>query len=582
MSSFSVRLYLLVLAAGLGAWAQDASKPGVVEGVVVNAMTKEPLRKVQVSLVPAGRGGSVGAGVVQFGGNMMGPGGGGGQFRTVTDAEGKFRIEGVTEGQYRVVGQRTGFMTASRRGGIGAGQNVITVSAGGQVTGVKVSLLPQAVLAGKVLDDEGEPVQGISVTAMQQRYSGGRRRWTTVQGQMTNDLGEFRLVNIPPGKFVVVAQAGRGMGGALVATPGQDQMSYVNTYYGGGFSPSEASPVEVKAGMDLTNLDITLRKSHVYNIRGKALDVDGQPLRQFSAMAYPRDDASMGGMGGMAMRGGRNAQADGSFIIHNVRPGSYTVIVQGFNRGRGGPGGRQMASAAVDVGNGDVDGVVIQLSEGFTVSGTVDVQGVDPKPSLSGGRVSLMPTDVDVMFGGSPPARIQEDRTWKIENVMPGKYRVTAFVNTGQQGGGLYIASITAGGQEMFGKDIDLTSGPPGPIRILYRTDVATVTGTVDTSSSEDADSLFAVLIPTDESLRAVLNTGVAQVNASGGYTFQNLRPGEYLLWVFDDYVPGVLDDPEVLQKVQQRAVKVTAKPGETASAQAKVTPWPEDTPAQQ
>ena len=77
----------------------DNAKTAVIEGVVVNALTKEPIRKAEISLYKQGKtGGMVG-------------GGANSAYSAVTDASGKFRIETIDPGEYALNHRKAGFVT---------------------------------------------------------------------------------------------------------------------------------------------------------------------------------------------------------------------------------------------------------------------------------------------------------------------------------------------------------------------------------------------------------------------------------------------------------------------------------------
>ena len=59
----------------------------------------------------------------------------------------------------------------------------------------------------------------------------------------------------------------------------------------GVLDPSQALPLDVKPGTELTNLDITLRRTEVFRITGRALDATGEPMQRFIVSATRMDQA---------------------------------------------------------------------------------------------------------------------------------------------------------------------------------------------------------------------------------------------------------------------------------------------------
>lgn len=578
------------LAGAAHAQAQD-QKPGAVEGSVINQLTGEPLRRAEVRLVPAqvmggfGRGmgaqaggrpdvaailsgGGPGAGGMGQGGRGGGAGilmaaAGAGGLAVLTDDEGKFRFDSVPPGDYRVVSSRTGFIAARR-----SGAATISVGPGARVSNVTHGLLPQAVLAGRVVDEEGEPVQGAQIQVMNRRTQRGVRNWVGMRGNATNDLGEFRIAGVQPGKVILqVTPPGMRRGAPPVSGQAQAQgpaRGYVTMFYPGVLDPSQALTLDVKPGMEQSNLDIRLRRTEVYRITGRVLDVSGDVLQRFMVNATRLDQA--GGAGPAGFAGG--ARRDGSFVIENLPPGDYNVTVRKLGSG---PQNTAVGSARVGVGSSDIEGLVVQVSEGFTVTGKVEVVGQAAAPvQVQSLRVNLLPAEAGMMLMGMRPGQPGEDGSFTLQGVAPGKYRIPAA--TAQ---GVYLAQVLVGGQDYFGKDLDLTGGAPGPVRMIYRTDVAAISGTVEVSDSKPLTPPVAVIVPADPELRAAITPRQANVDDAGAFRFDGLRPGEYLLWVFDDADLNEMNDEDFLLTVQEKAVRVRAEPGQSAAAKTRLTAWP-------
>jgi len=147
--------------------AQDGSgsKP-IIEGVVVNALTNEPLRKVHVSLNDKK------------------------SFEVLTGDDGKFRFEGIDPELYQVVAERQGFLTVN--------EEWLEVAAGEHIDDLVIRMTPQGAIAGHVVDDDGDPVprarisleHRVHVNGAPSSSSGKKRSRTT---KATSLLGRSRL-----------------------------------------------------------------------------------------------------------------------------------------------------------------------------------------------------------------------------------------------------------------------------------------------------------------------------------------------------------------------------------------------------
>jgi hypothetical protein len=431
-------------------------------------------------------------------------------------------------------------------------------------------MLPQAVLAGRVLDEDGEPVQGAQIQVMNRRTQRGLRNWVGMRGNATNDLGEFRIAGVQPGKVMLqITPPGMRRGAPPVSGQAPQQgpaRGYVAMYYPGVLDPSQAMTIDVKPGMELTNLDVRLRRTEVFKVTGRALDVTGEPMQRFIVTATRLDQGGAPGPAGFSGGAGR----DGSFVIDNLPPGEYNVTVR---RLAGGPQNQALGTATVGVSRADVEGLVIQVSEGFTLTGKVVVQGQSQSAAAvtpQSLRVTLLPAEPGMMMLGMRPGQPADDGTFTLQGVAPGKYRIPAA-----SAQGVYLAQVLIGGQDYFGKEIDLTGGAPGPVQLVYRTDAASISGAVEAGETKPVTQPVAVIVPADPELRAAIQPRQANVDEQGAFRFEGLRPGEYLLWVFDDADLNELSDPDMVQSLLEKAVRVRAESGQTASAKARLTPWP-------
>jgi hypothetical protein len=553
----------VLIALGMAlAFGQDTGKLGSLSGRVVNSATGEGIRRADVVM----RGSA--------GGAMRGDRTEQTARAATTDAEGKFVFEGVEAGNYFLMVQKQGYV-AARQSGI-AGRS-IRVTAGQEVSGLEYKVQPQAVITGRVVDDEGEPVQGIPVMVMQRRFMNGKRRWMQSNGGTTNDLGEFRIFNLPPGKVVVSAMPNRGramaFAGPLVATQfgGEvNEQQYVPTYYPNAFDSEQATVIETKPGQTISNVDIQLRRGTVFRISGRVIDPESQggPMR-FGVSAMRSDDTMRGGEGA-------STKPDGTFEIRGVRPGTYTLTATTYDQ-RMSAGQRRLGVARLDV-SGDVEGVNIEIKSGFKVSGTVAIQTANTGEKADPKSASIMfaPAEQGMFFGPPPQVTVAADGTWSAESVTPGVYRLNAMLRS-TDGAPSYVAAVTVGGEDYLGRELDMTQGPVGPIRVVMSTNSGTINGTLDTSDASSEGASFAVAIPVEAKFRLVDQVRPSQVAQDGSYSIRGLRPGEYLVFAFDQYQSGALEDPEIFKQVEQKGVRVKVTAGQASTAQVKLTPWPEE-----
>ncbi|MBI5281795.1 MAG: carboxypeptidase regulatory-like domain-containing protein [Candidatus Solibacter usitatus] len=540
---------------------QAEQKKGSVEGVVLVENTKQPIRRVEVSLYYRKPGAAPNAGPPQA-------------LNAVTDAEGRFSFTDLEPGDYMVNIRKQGF-TIPRTSTVSSSMQV-KVAAGQDVKGIRYAMLPQAIIAGRVLDEEGEPVQGAMVQGLTQRSVRGKKRWMSQsQGAQTNDRGEFRLANLSPGKYIVqVSSPNQPMAATAPSQPGQPAMGYAATFYPGVTDTTQATPVEVEAGAELTGYDVQLKKVPVFKIRGTALAADGSPLKDFFPNIIPRDDSGLGGVG-IGIGRGVSRKEDGSFEVANVPKGAYVIMVNAMNRNN--PSERLSATAQVDVANQDVEDIVIRVLPPVTLSGTVAIEGTLPqgaKETLSSINIALMPADTSMYVGGAS-GRPKDDGTFSLQVASPGKVRISAFGSAGQ---GTYLASIRIGGEEYMAKEIDLTSGAPGPIKVVFRTDGGAVSGTVERGEGQGGGQVMVHLLSKEPGLRSTMSGRFgAPVDQAGGFRISNIRPGEYIAFALSSSDGQALEDDEVIKALERKATRVKVDPSGSTNLQLKVVSLPAD-----
>lgn len=94
---------------------------------------------------------------------------------------------------------------------------------------VDISLPPGGIITGRVVDEYGEPVSDVMVSAQRQQFINGASRPMTVGApSSSNDIGEFRVYGLAPGDCYVSA-APRGQVNPFDSI--SDRAGYAQTFY---------------------------------------------------------------------------------------------------------------------------------------------------------------------------------------------------------------------------------------------------------------------------------------------------------------------------------------------------------------
>jgi hypothetical protein len=126
----------------------------------------------------------------------------------LTDSQGRYVVRDVAPGQLRISANAP---DSSGRAGFGPNASrQIVLAPGQELTGVDFPMVIQGRISGKVVDQNNEPVVGISVFLVAREYSYGALRAVFAGAGSTDDQGEYRLERVHPGRAYRCWPAGGG------------------------------------------------------------------------------------------------------------------------------------------------------------------------------------------------------------------------------------------------------------------------------------------------------------------------------------------------------------------------------------
>ena len=130
----------------------------------------------------------------------------------LTDAEGRFEFRDLPAGRFTLQATKSGFVSVQygQTRPFESGKPIELADKQG-LDNADISMPRGSVIAGRIVDEFGDAIPDVSVTAMRQTWQNGRRRLVPSPGRVaqTNDLGQFRIYGLPPGDYYVSAHAAR-------------------------------------------------------------------------------------------------------------------------------------------------------------------------------------------------------------------------------------------------------------------------------------------------------------------------------------------------------------------------------------
>ena len=533
------------------AGGQDAKPPGAtVSGTVIQSLTREPVRRAVVTLVPVME---TPASPWQTEGGQPGGGAKPASRTVVTGADGGFRFDNVADGAYQITVHREGMLPGRPAPGLSPVR--VQVRDGISITGLRYALTPQAVISGRVVDDEGEPAAGIQVVALRRAPPEVRTGFMPASGGVqTDDRGEFRLRNLPPGRYLIqaVPQMQRS-----VQTAENQRTALAPTFHPDATEPEAAAWVSAGEGQEVANVEIRLRRVPVRRITGRVLLEDGRPAQRFFVSRIPGGSFATLWLADRMDYGSE----PGTFILDGVPPGSWTLTARLLDETN--PLTQRAASARVEVGDRDVEGVEIRFQPPFALRGQVRVEGPgaeQAKAELARVHIVAVPSPVGFsMAQGS----VKEDGTFELTLHAPGRYRLMVYPGSAPRA---YVASMRTSDGTDVTKEIDLSSGASQTLLIVMRTDAARITAQrppAEKDKEEMCNPYYAAAVPVSEEERFGRAPHFAPVDESGQAALFPVPPGEYYVFGVCAADPTFTSDPDLIESLPQKAEKIRLQAGE-------------------
>jgi len=474
-----------------------------------------------------------------------------------TEEDGRFVLDKIGPGRYRLTVTRHGYVTqeyGQRRPSDPSA--ILALSPGQRMSDLIFKLIPAAVLRGHVQDEDGEPMPWVHITAFRLAYFNGKRSASSEYEASTNDLGEYRLFDVAPGRYFIAANyepgadfvnGRRTMMGDTSLNPG-----YVVTYYPNTSDPGKAAAVSVKGGDEISSIDLILSPSHVVKVRGRAMNaITGKPGTGISVSLWPRESQLEWEFQQLQTFG---EAKDGSFEISNVPPGSYFAVAFWHSEGKS-----YRAQQPVDVGAADVDGIALTISAGQDISGRLIWDG-KPETGRNELRVYLRPLDSQQF--PNQPSPVKPDGSFVLSNVAEGRWHVQMF----GIGRDTFIKSVRYGTTDISAQELNVSRGIDGSLEVTLSSRAARIGGTVTNSDSLPAPGAWVVLVPEaahrdDNWLYDSTNT-----DQNGRFELHGIVPGEYKLFSWDEVEEGAWEDPDFLKPFEEKGEKVSIQEGDAKS----------------
>ena len=524
--------------------AADQQNTASIRGRVTSLETSRPLRRARI----------------QISGPGLSPA------RTVsTNSDGRFEIRDLPAGRFTLRAERNGYLPlAYGQKRPGEPGKPIDLDAQQSVDSIDFALPRMGVISGRIVDELGEPVPGINMWTLRVQYYRGERRLVPSgigSHASTDDSGMYRLLAVPPGEFVVMAQTRQTW---PVHVDSKELLSYAASYYPGTAVAAAAQRVKVGIGQEIKGIDFSLLPGRTSRVSGTVVTASGAPVAGESVTLsmellgpdggaiFPSTDVTRTG-------------PDGTFTLSNVQPGEYRLIV------RAPPiddQGSQEGQELLQVTGTDIDGLVVVTGSGGVMRGQVVTEDGSPLPPnidrLSVRPKLLAPGHKLMGTWTSGNGRVDSTGAFELKHVFGPLLLALEGLS-----GNWTLKNALLDRRDLADEPIDVAHGATvGDIRLVLTNRPTVLRGSLTDEKLRPADGTV-VIFPEDRALwrgeRSTLGRRVraARPNQHGEFSFKGLPAGTYLIAAVDYVEDGQWADPEYLSELVPRARRLTLSDGE-------------------
>jgi len=447
-----------------GQGPQGAEQPTTLRGTVVNAVTLAPISRALVYSADN-------------------------RFATLTDGEGHFEFslpktssdtggmvffEGPPHQMWSVVSPGGSVSLIARRPGFLDDPNdrrEVRPTAAGEIT---ISLMPEALIKGRVIASEADPALGITVQLFSRQVQDGMPRWTQAGTVRANSDGEFRFAELLPETYKLATNEFMDNDPAT-SIPGGQLYGFPPVYYPGVPDFAVAGTIQLTAGQTVeTNLSLARQPYFPVRIPVANPEQNGGMNITVSVQGHRGPGYSLGYNAEKQRIEG--ALPNGNYLVEattygqNSATGAVNIAVAGALAD--GPGMTLISSSSISV----------YVSEEFTAAdpnniSTWNVAGRSfqvhgPRSYLQVRAESEDDFEQRRSSFFRPPTGPNDDLL-VIDNLVPGRYRLRFSSSRG------YVAAATMGGVDLLREALVVAPGSTTPIEVKMRDDTAEIDGTL-------------------------------------------------------------------------------------------------------
>lgn len=499
----------------------------------------------------------------------------------LTNDQGEFEMKGVKSGIYQPYLKVQGVLNPEVFDRENPQFQQIAVDGVSEVQ-TSIGVLRGAAISGRILYSDGSPVIGAKVQIFKneeritERYSYDDRNDITTE--QTDDRGVYRFSSLPAGEYIL-----RVTEPTLHGSPGKASNSYeinnigrsseLKTYYPNTENSKEAAPIQAFLGQEQSNINITIPDRRLFKISGLVVAKSNKtPLANINITFAKLGEERIVGYNYDQSKKVKT-DAAGNWDFRDLPKGKYIIEAEqnveydysnGTRKAKDNGTKYAPASKEIEIGETDLENLVIELPVQATVSGFVSVEGGKPLPN----NVNIRAFDetlrnnqgANIRLTGKETSAEKLRQPFTIDGMSEGKFYFSGSVEQG-----FYVKSIRYGSSDLLDSPLEIKEGESiENVEVILSTDVGTLSGKVNNMETGRA---FVILIPTGkQGLVALGNSQQVIVSETGDFTAK-VTPGDYYVFVgTDKNRPDFSKFQEWLEEIRANSQTVSIRPNETSN----------------
>jgi hypothetical protein len=463
---------------------------------------------------------------------------------------------------------------------------LIEIEDGRKPAEIRLHVWKFAALGGRVIDEHGDPMAGIVVSALRAPSRAGTASLTRLGTAITDDRGIYRLALLSPGDYIVgvlstpttlpasIAAAldpapgnretytdmmgmliqgsfarawgcptcvsssheGQHLGGYVLQQPGAflppapdgRPLGFASTYFPGTTTAADATVIALSSGEARSDVDFRVQLVPTTAVSGVVVGPDGPVPHLVVSLSPP-------GMSLNALEAAGVATAitdgQGRFALLGLTPGQFelsSLVARGNEiTGQGRP---LWARVPLTVTERGISDYTLTLQPGVPISGRQEFRDASGLATAPEARRSLSLQPVRATSWRTVQPVVQPDGSFRSAGDPPGRYILNASSPPGW-----FWQTTTLGGQPLPEEMIDLQNSEVTGLVLTFGRATNRISGTVTSPNGAPEPGAVVMVFPANstawrEGIVTSRRTRTVYATSAGRFEISTLSPDDYFI----------------------------------------------------